>query len=68
MTYIRNKDLSQAARSQLEQIVDRKRQIAATDAEIQRTQTEINNMVQDQGRIRQNINSLNRVLAVKKAG
>ncbi len=61
VTYIQNKDLSLDARTQLEQIVDQKRQIAENAAEIQRIEAEINTMVQDQGRIRQNINSLNRV-------
>jgi hypothetical protein len=60
-TYIQNKDLNEAARNQLTLILDKKRQIAATDGEIQRTQTEINNLFQDQERLRQNINSLNRV-------
>ncbi|MCH8268140.1 MAG: hypothetical protein IH846_11525 [Acidobacteria bacterium] len=61
LTYIQNKDLSLDARTQLEQIVDQKRQIAENAAELQRTEAEINTVVQDQGRIRQNINSLNRV-------
>jgi chromosome segregation ATPase len=60
-TYIQNKDLNEAARNQLTLILDKKRQIAATDGEIQRTQTEINNLFQDQERLRQNISSLNRV-------
>ena len=61
LTFIQNKDLSLDARTQLEQIVDQKRQIAENAAELQRTEAEINTVVQDQGRIRQNINSLNRV-------
>jgi len=61
VTYVQNKNLSDAARTQLQQIVDLKRQIAANDGEIARTQTQINTIVQDQERIRQNIDSLNRV-------
>jgi len=60
-SYVQNKNLSDAARAQLQQILDLKRQIAANDGEIQRTLTQINNVVIDQERIRQNINSLNRV-------
>ncbi|MBI3896170.1 MAG: hypothetical protein HY313_09590 [Acidobacteria bacterium] len=61
LTYVQNKDLSQAVRTQLEQILNQKRQIAAADAEINRTNTEIQRLFQDQERLRQNINSLNRV-------
>jgi len=60
-TYVQNKNISDAARAQLQQVLDLKRQIAANDGEIQRTLTQINTIVQDQERIRQNINSLNRV-------
>jgi hypothetical protein len=60
-SYIQNKNLSDAARAQLGQILESKRQIAANDADMQRAQTDVNNLVQDQDRIRQNIASLNRV-------
>ena len=60
-TYVQNKNLSDAARAQLQQVLDLKRQIAANDGEIARAQTQVNNIFQDQERIRQNINSLNRV-------
>ena len=56
-TYTQNKNLSPAARTQLEQILDRKRQIAANDAEIHRTEAQTTAMVQAQERLRQNINS-----------
>jgi hypothetical protein len=59
--FVQNKSLTDAARAQLQQILDLKRQIAANDGEIQRVQTQINNIFQDQERVRQNINSLNRV-------
>ena len=61
LIYIQNKDLSPDARTQLEQMMDQKRQIAENAAELQRTEAEINTLVQDQDRIRQNINSLNSV-------
>lgn len=60
-TFVQNRNISQAARTQLGQVLDLKRAIAANDGEIARTQTQVNNIFQDQERIRQNINSLNRV-------
>ncbi|OFV96067.1 MAG: hypothetical protein A3F68_02055 [Acidobacteria bacterium RIFCSPLOWO2_12_FULL_54_10] len=60
-SYVQNKDLSQAARTQLEQILNQKRQIASTENEFNRANQQVQQMFQDQERIRQNINSLNRV-------
>jgi hypothetical protein len=59
--YISNKNLSDAGRRQLGDILDKKRQIASTDNEKQRVTEQINTIVHDQDRIRQNINSLNHV-------
>jgi len=61
LVYVRNKSLSETARRQLEKMAELKRYIAAEDAEIRRLQAEIDQMVQDQQRIRENITSLNRV-------
>lgn len=61
LTYIQNKNLSDAARKQLQQVADRKQQIADTNAEIRQAQSRISSLTQDQERIRQNINSLNQV-------
>jgi len=61
MTYIRNKVLTDAGRKQLEQIASLKSQIAATDAESRRTDSDIANLIKDQDRLRQNISSLNQV-------
>jgi hypothetical protein len=61
VTYVSNKNLSAAGRRQLSDILDKKRQIAAADAEHQRVTDQINSIVRDQDRIRQNINSLNHV-------
>ena len=61
VTYIQNKNLAAAARTQLEQILERKRLIAAADGEIGLTDAQIQRLFQDQERLRQNINSLNRV-------
>ncbi|MBI2820042.1 MAG: hypothetical protein HYX73_08690, partial [Acidobacteria bacterium] len=60
-TYAQNKNLSDAARTHLGQVLDLKRQIAANDGELERNQQGIDNLFRDQERIRQNINSLNRV-------
>jgi hypothetical protein len=61
VTYIQNKNLSDAGRRQLTDILSRKREIAATDGETHRVEDQINTIVRDQDRIRQNINSLNKV-------
>ena len=60
-TYVSNKSLSDAARKQLEQIAGQKRQIAAATNEMQRLDSQINDVVRDQDRLRQNIGSLNQV-------
>jgi hypothetical protein len=59
--YIQNKNLTGAGRKQLAEILDRKRQIAAVDADKQRVTDQINAIVRDQARIRENISALNRV-------
>jgi len=61
LTYVQNRVLSDAARRALQQIVDQKRQIADTDRELSTTQSEINEITNDQQRVRQNIQSLNNV-------
>ena len=61
VTYVHNKALGDSARKQLEQIADQKRQTASADADGRRLETDINELIQDQGRIRQNIVSLNQV-------
>ena len=60
-SYIQNKALSETARAQLEKIAQQKRLIADADAAANRTQQEINDLTNDQSRLRQNIDSLNRV-------
>jgi hypothetical protein len=61
LTYVRNKDFSEAARRQLEHIADLKAQIAAAGREIQSLENQINEVVNDQERLRRNIGSLNPV-------
>lgn len=60
-SYVQNKALSEAARAQLEKIAQQKRLMADADAAMVRTQQEINDLTSDQSRLRQNIDSLNRV-------
>ena len=59
--YVQNKNLSETARKQLGEILNRKRQIADNEAERHRVEAQVNNIVRDQDRLRQNINSLNHV-------
>lgn len=61
LTYVQNKALSEAARKQLERIVEQKRRIGEADADARRLQTEIADLTKDQERLRENIASLNRV-------
>jgi hypothetical protein len=61
ITYVQNKNLTETGRQQLTAIFDKKRQIASADAESHRVTDQINGIVRDQDRIRQNINSLNHV-------
>jgi hypothetical protein len=58
---IQNRTQGAAGRKQLETIAARKRELADASATLQRTDAEINEIVKDQDRIRQNLNSLNRV-------
>src|ERR1039457_4826799 len=60
-TYVRNKAFSDAARKQLEQIANLKQQIAGAGREIQNLESQINEVIRDQDRLRQNIGSLNQV-------
>jgi hypothetical protein len=59
--YIQNKALSDNGRRQLERIAAKKQEIAVNDAALRRAQGDSNELVSDQNRLRQNIDSLNRV-------
>jgi hypothetical protein len=61
LAYVENKSLSEAARNQLQQILDAKRQIADADNQIHQLDSDISSTVSDQDRIRKNIQSLNQV-------
>jgi hypothetical protein len=61
MSYVQNKTLSEAARAQLEKIAQQKRLVSEADSVLNRTQQEFTDLARDQDRLRQNIESLNRV-------
>jgi hypothetical protein len=61
LTFVQNKAISETGRRQLQQIVDLKRQIADLDGRIRQVDGETKDLVNDQTRIRQNIQSLNQV-------
>jgi hypothetical protein len=60
-SFVQNRNISQAARTQLGELLNLKRDVASADSELARLQQRIDSLFQDQERIRQNINSLNRV-------
>jgi len=59
--YVQNKTLNEAARRQLDQIAQKKAEIAANDAGLRQAEADVTSITQDQTRIRSNIESLNRV-------
>ena len=61
LAYVRNRDLSAAARTQLQRIADQKSQIADTDRAAKDTGSQISDLTADEDRIRRNIASLNNV-------
>lgn len=61
MVWVRNKDLDEAGRAQLERIANLKRQIADNQLEQQRVDERVNEFSQDENRLRNNINTLRNV-------
>ncbi len=61
LTYVQNRDLSAAARQQLQRILDLKNQISSADADSKRLEAQATSLSRDQERTRQNISSLNQV-------
>jgi hypothetical protein len=61
LVYLENRSLPPAGRKQLETIQARKNDLAAVDGAARRNDAEITEITRDQERIRQNLNSLNRV-------
>lgn len=59
--YVRNKVLSDAGRRQLQQIAEQKNKIAAVDVQVRNLEGQSSEIVNDESRLRQNIESLNRV-------
>jgi len=59
--FTQNKALSDAARRQLDQIAQKKRDIAANDGQLRQVQSDLNNLTQDEERQRRNIESLRSV-------
>ena len=60
-TYLQNKSLSDAGRRQLDQIAQKKREIAANDGQLRQAQADLNSLTQDEERQRRNIESLRNV-------
>lgn len=61
LIYVRNKNLSDNARKQLEAIVAKRNELARAQETLRRLEAEINELVKDQERLRQNLTALNRV-------
>jgi hypothetical protein len=60
-TYLQNKALSDAGRRQLDQIAQKKRDIATNDGQLRQAQADLNSLTQDEERQRRNIESLRNV-------
>jgi hypothetical protein len=61
LEYVRNRNLSDAGRRELQRIADQKSQIAETDRSLSDIAGQIGNLTSDEERIRRNIESLNSV-------
>jgi hypothetical protein len=59
--YVQNKNLSEAARRQLDQIAQKKSEIAANDTAARAAEEDLKSLTQDQSRLRSNMESLNRL-------
>lgn len=60
-TFVQNKALSDTARRQLDQIAQKKSEVAANEAAVRQAEADLNSLTQDENRLRSNIESLNRV-------
>ena len=61
LLYVQNTQLTPAAKQQLQAMAEKRRGVADADAETKRIEAEMAEIARDQDRIRQNLNSLNRV-------
>ncbi len=67
LTIVQNKNLSDANRGQLKQVAGLKSQIVGADQSIERSKSQLSDLTADQTRLRQNIDSLNRVKGQEEA-
>ena len=67
LTIVQNKQLPDNARSQLNAILDLKRRVVAAGASLDGTKSQLTDLTADQTRLRQNIDSLNRVPGQEQA-
>jgi hypothetical protein len=67
LTIVQNKELPDGARSQLNAILDLKRRIVAAGSSLDATKSQLADLTADQTRLRQNIDSLNRVPGQEQA-
>ena len=67
LTIVQNKELPGSTRSQLNAVLDLKRRIAAVSASLDGTKSQLADLTADQTRLRQNIDSLNRVPGQEQA-
>lgn len=61
LTIVENKQLSEPGRKQLQGILDLKRRLVAAEASLNTARSQTTELTEDQTRLRQNIDSLNRV-------
>lgn len=61
LIFVRNKNIGDAGRKQLEQIAERKRLLAETDQQLKEVKDQITEASSDEDRLRRNIGSLNQV-------
>lgn len=61
LSYSQNRALSAAAKAKLDGVLAKKSELAAADRDLRATETQMAEITRDQERLRQNINSLNRV-------
>ncbi|MFL6415950.1 MAG: hypothetical protein ACJ74Y_09820, partial [Bryobacteraceae bacterium] len=61
LSLVQNKQLNEAGRRKLTHILELKRQVVQTDSDLRTAETQLRDLTADQTRLRQNIDSLNRV-------
>ena len=61
LIYVRNRNLTDNARKQLEAIIAQKNELAKAEDSLRRIDVQLAELIKDQDRIRQNLTSLNRV-------